>query len=215
MIGKEIDGVGRFDHWPIDKLVPYGNNVKIHDDAQIAALAKRIEDEGFNQPILIDEDGVIIKGHGRRLAALKIGFKQVPVIVAEGWSESQKMVARIADNVVARTLFDEEGLKGEIDALAALEVDLSAIGFNEAELEKLMAGALSDFDFDDLELSDDDQKDKSSVSDAPKDKEPKVDKEIEYTTTFEVIVQCSGESDQKSVYDMLTEKGYSCKVLTL
>jgi ParB-like nuclease domain len=73
----------------IAELVPYTNNARTHSDTQVAQLARSIEEFGFTVPILVDTDGVVIAGHGRLLAAKRLGIAEVPVMVATGWSEAQ------------------------------------------------------------------------------------------------------------------------------
>lgn len=103
--------------WDVEKLIPYELNSKIHDKAQIKALAKGIKDFGWDQPIVVDAAGVIIKGHGRRLAAIELGLKKVPVLVRDDLTPEQVKAARLADNKVAITGFDNELLKQELEAL--------------------------------------------------------------------------------------------------
>jgi ParB-like chromosome segregation protein Spo0J len=124
----------KFEMWPIEAITPYELNSKIHDERQIAGIATSIERFGFDQPIVVDKDGVIIKGHGRRLACLKLGLKQVPVLVRDDLSPEQANAARIADNRVAVGDFDTELLKAELEALDI--DDLRGI-FDDKELDFL------------------------------------------------------------------------------
>lgn len=121
--------------WDVDRLVPYELNAKVHDDKQVARIAKSIEDLGWDQPIVVDRNGSIIKGHGRRLAAIKLGLKQVPVLVRDDLTEEQVKAARLADNRVAIGDIDSELLQRD---LAALTYDLEGI-FDKKELEFLVA----------------------------------------------------------------------------
>src|SRR5215468_526674 len=89
------DAVQRF---AVDKLIPYARNARTHSPAQIAQIAASIREWGFTVPVLIDEAGMIIAGHGRVLAAQQLGLGEVPVIVARGWTEAQKKAYVIADN---------------------------------------------------------------------------------------------------------------------
>ena len=84
----------------INKIIPYDSNVKIHDDEQIEKLANNIKKFGFDQPIVVDKDNVIIKGHGRRLACLKLGLDRVPVIVRDDLTKEEADAARLSDNRV-------------------------------------------------------------------------------------------------------------------
>lgn len=121
--------------WDIEKIVPYELNAKIHDSKQVEKIAKSITDFGWDQPIVVDKDGVIIKGHGRTLAAKKLGLKQVPVLVRDDLTEEQVRAARLADNRVAIGNIDTDLLQKE---LATLEFDLEGI-FDKKELDFLNA----------------------------------------------------------------------------
>src|SRR5580698_5186009 len=91
----------RIEHWPLEKLIPYARNPRTHSDAQVAQIAASIAEFGFNNPILVDTKAGIIAGHGRLLAAQKLGLKEVPVIVLDHLSEAQKRAYIIADNQLA------------------------------------------------------------------------------------------------------------------
>ena len=122
----------------INELIPYPDNPKLHNDEQIALLAGRITKEGFNQPIVIDENKVIVKGHGRRLAAIKLGLEEVPVIVLDGLSKAEIKAARLADNVISlRTDNDKELLKLELSQLTELDMSLPEFGFDDFMISKL------------------------------------------------------------------------------
>ena len=125
----------------VEKISPYELNSKIHDDAQVKKIAESIKQFGWDQPIVVDSAGVIIKGHGRRLAALSLGVKQVPVWVRDDLSAEQVRASRLADNRVAVGGVDTDLLQKE---LADLDFDLSGI-FDEKELNFLEAD-LSDMD---------------------------------------------------------------------
>src|SRR5580698_272099 len=87
--------------WLVDKLIPYARNPRTHSEAQVAQIAASIAEFGFNNPILVDTKAGIIAGHGRLLAARKLGLKEVPVIVLDHLSETQKRAYIIADNQLA------------------------------------------------------------------------------------------------------------------
>jgi ParB-like chromosome segregation protein Spo0J len=78
------------ERWPIARLVPYARNARTHSDAQVAQLAASIREWGWTVPVLVDEAGMLIAGHGRILAARQLGLVEAPVMVARGWSEAQK-----------------------------------------------------------------------------------------------------------------------------
>lgn len=123
---------------PIEQLVPYARNARTHSDEQVAQIAASMNEWGWTNPVLVDETGMIIAGHGRVMAARKLGLSEVPVMVAEGWSEAQKRAYVLADNQLALNAgWDIEGLKNELQGLKEWEFDLSLLGF--ADLDTLMA----------------------------------------------------------------------------
>ena len=134
--------------WPADKvekravstLIPYARNARTHSDAQVAQIAASITEWGWTTPVLVDETGSIIAGHGRVMAARKLGLVDVPVMVATGWSDAQKQAYVLADNQLALNAgWDAEMLKVELTDLAGAGFDVSLIGFSEDELAKLTA----------------------------------------------------------------------------
>jgi DNA modification methylase len=136
--------------WPADKverravdaLVPYARNARTHSPAQVDQIAASICEWGWTNPILLAEDGTIIAGHGRVLAARKLKLADVPVMVAQGWSEAQKRAYAIADNKLALNAgWDEATLALEFADLAGLRFDLDLIGFSEEERTTLGEGA--------------------------------------------------------------------------
>lgn len=121
--------------WPIEDLIPYADNARLHTDAQVDQIARSIRQFGFTIPVLVREDGTIIAGHGRVLAARTLSLAEVPVMVATGWSDEQCRAYAIADNRLAEnSSWDAERLAREIMALSDIGADLSGIGFTEAEI---------------------------------------------------------------------------------
>ena len=122
------------EHLETHTLVPYAKNSRTHDDAQIAQIAASIKEFGFTNPILIDKENVVIAGHGRLMAALRMNFKYVPCIRLGHLTEAQKRAYIIADNRLALNAgWDEEMLSLEIADLKSLEVDLDLLGFTSDE----------------------------------------------------------------------------------
>ena len=133
-------------NWPADKverrsissIIPYARKSRTHSDEQVAQIAASIKEWGFTNPILIDIDGEIIAGHGRLLAAQKLGLKEVPCITAIGWSDAQKKAYVIADNKLALNAgWDDQLLKIEFKELGELNFDLEKTGFSLDELSSL------------------------------------------------------------------------------
>lgn len=136
------------DEWPADKverrkvseLVPYARNSRTHSAAQVDQIAASIGEWGWTVPCLIDPKGGLIAGHGRILAAQKLGIPDVPCMVAKGWTEAQKRAYILADNKLALNAgWDEDMLRVEIGELAELDFDIGLTGFGEDELGVLLA----------------------------------------------------------------------------
>lgn len=133
--------------WPSDaperrsvaSLIPYARNARTHSDAQVAQIAASIREWGWTNPVLIDETGGIIAGHGRVMAARKLKIEEVPCIVATGWSEAQKRAYVLADNQLALNGgWDAELLRVEIGELSAEGFDVDLMGFSPGELELML-----------------------------------------------------------------------------
>lgn len=122
----------------IKELIPYCNNSRTHSDEQVLQIASSIKEFGFTNPVLIDGQGGIIAGHGRVMAAKKLGLAEVPCIVLDGLSEAQKKAYIIADNKLAlNSGWDEELLRVEFAELTDLGFDLALTGFEVAELQNI------------------------------------------------------------------------------
>jgi DNA modification methylase len=130
----------QIERWPIGRLVPYARNARTHSDTQVAQLAGAIREFGWTNPVLVAEDGMIIAGHGRILAAHRLGIKDVPVVIARGWSDAKKRAYVIADNKLALNAgWNNELLAGELADLRDLGADLNLIGFSDDEIAGIFA----------------------------------------------------------------------------
>lgn len=137
--------VGALDHTydrrPLASLVPYAKNSRTHSPAQVKQIVASIKEWGFTNPVLIDEAGMIVAGHGRVMAAEKMGLSTVPVIVLQGLTEEQKRAYVIADNKIALNAgWDDALLKAELQELSMLGFDLELTGFETKELTGLTVG---------------------------------------------------------------------------
>jgi DNA modification methylase len=133
------------ERWPLARLAPYERNARTHSDEQVAQIAASIQEFGFTNPVLADETGTIIAGHGRVLAAQKLGLDDVPVMVARGWSEAQIRAYLLADNKLALNAgWDTETLALELGDLQAMGFDLALTGFSDAEIADLMTPVTTD-----------------------------------------------------------------------
>jgi ParB-like chromosome segregation protein Spo0J len=136
---------------PVENLIPYARNSRTHSDAQVAQIAASIKEFGFTNPVLIDEADGIIAGHGRLLAARKLGMAEVPCLRLGYLSEIQKRAYIIADNKLAlNSGWDDELLKLELGELDAKGFDLELTGFIGDDLTEAMFGPLLD-DVEDAE----------------------------------------------------------------
>jgi DNA modification methylase len=127
--------------WPIERLLPYAANARTHPDEQVAQIAGSIAEFGFNVPCLVDDRGVLIAGHGRIVAAKRLGLKQVPVIRLGHLTDAQARAFRLADNRIALNAgWDEELLSAGLERLKEDGVALDLLGFAEDELDRLLAG---------------------------------------------------------------------------
>lgn len=128
----------KIEKWKIDKLIPYARNSRTHSDEQVAQIAASIKEWGWTTPVLVDDTCQIIAGHGRIMAARKLGMSEVPVIVAEGWTDAQKRAYVIADNKLALNAgWDNEMLALEFGDLEGLGFDLELTGFTLDEIDAL------------------------------------------------------------------------------
>jgi site-specific DNA-methyltransferase (adenine-specific) len=135
----------KVEQWDINKLVPYARNSRTHSDEQVAQIAASIKEWGFTTAVLVDEQGGIIAGHGRTLAAQRLNMKEVPVMVAAGWSDAKKRAYIIADNKLALNAgWDNEMLALELGELKDLDFDLDLTGFTADEIAALMPVDVTD-----------------------------------------------------------------------
>ena len=123
----------------VGDLIPYINNSRTHSDEQVMQVASSMKEFGFTNPILIDGDGGIIAGHGRLMAAKKIGLNEVPCIRLGHLSEAQRKAYVIADNQLAlNSGWDLDSLRVEIERLEELDFDMELLGFEDDVISKLL-----------------------------------------------------------------------------
>lgn len=140
----------------VDELIPYVNNARTHSDEQVTQIASSIKEFGFNNPILTDGENGVIAGHGRLLAAKKLGLETVPTIELSGLTEAQKKAYILADNKIAlNSGWDEELLKIELDDLQLQGIDLETVGFSDEELQNIITPPVLTEDSDDDEIDED------------------------------------------------------------
>ena len=146
-----MNSTERFEKVNIDKLVPYARNARTHSKEQILQLRASLREFGFVNPVIVDKDLNIIAGHGRVMAAKEEGITEIPCVFAEHLTEAQKRAYIIADNRLALNAgWDTEMLSVEIAELQGSDFDIALLGFDDAELNKLLGGMedIKDDDFD-------------------------------------------------------------------
>ena len=128
-------------HWPLDRLVPSARNARTHSAAQVAQIAGSMREFGWTNAVIADEEGGLIAGHGRVLAARLLGWTEARVVVVRGWSAAKKRAYMLADSKLALNAgWDEELLRVELADLQAMGTDLGLVGFDAAELSALLGG---------------------------------------------------------------------------
>ena len=171
----------------IDKLIPYARNSRTHSDAQVAQIAASIKEFGFTNPVLIDETGSIIAGHGRVMAARKLAITDVPCVRLTHLTEAQKRAYIITDNKLALNAgWDDEMLAVELSDLKDMGFDLDLTGFSTDEI-----GALLDPINNVIESS-------PQLTDGFK---------------FSIIIACSDEIEQGQMLEKFESEGHKCRPL--
>ena len=180
---------------PVAELVPYARNARKHSAQQIDSLAASIGRFGFNVPVCVDANGGIVAGHGRVLAAKRLGMQTLPVVLVDHLSEKDKRAFIIADNKIADMAdWDTVILADEMTDLAALGVDFDDF-FSQKELEKLLP-------------------DLPSLDATEPTTQPKA---VQDTTEqqYAVMVLCPSEAEQEAAFNELAAAGWHCKVVTV
>ena len=178
----------QFETWPIESLIEYARNPRKNDHA-VDKVASAIKEFGFRVPIVAKSDGTIVDGHLRLKAAKKLKLTEIPVILADDLTDAQIKAFRISVNKVAELAdWDDDLLKLELQELDDDGFNLEIIGFDVDDLSKL-------FDEDNTDET--------------------LPEEKELNSTFEVAVECKDETEQETVFNLLTQKGYSCRILTM
>lgn len=175
---------------PVADLIPYARNARTHSDAQVAQIAASIREFGWTNPVLVDEQNGLIAGHGRVLAARKLGMAEVPAITLAGLSEAKKRALVLADNKLALNAgWDDELLRVEIAELTRDGIDLSLTGFDNLELREIVFPV------------------------GPKEKA--ADRGLSDGLSYQVVVECEDENQQAEVLEDLRARGIKCKPLIL
>ena len=182
--------------WPADKierkkvddLIPYARNARTHSDEQVAQLAASIKEWGWTTPVLVDEDGEIIAGHGRVMAARKLNIDEIPTMTATGWSKAQKQAYVLADNQLPQNAgWDVDLLSVEMKDLDSEGFDLSLIGFDADYLTSIMYGDQSETNSGNM------------VTDENK---------------HIILIELSDEMQCQTLYEEFEQRGLNCKLMS-
>ena len=140
---KEFKGIYVEAKWePISSIIPYEKNPKLHPPEQVTKIANSIKRFNWDQPIVVDSNRVIIKGHGRYLAAKELGMDKVPIIIRTDMSDSKVRASRIADNQSAQSYWHIGNLLAEMETLYGMDAPLESTGYNLSEIRQLYPGLL-------------------------------------------------------------------------
>lgn len=176
----------KIEYKPIADLIPYARNSRTHSDAQVAQIAASIKEFGWTTPVLLDGENGIIAGHGRVLAAQKLGETKIPTIELSHMDENQRKAYIIADNKLALNA-------GWDDAMLALEIsDLQDAGYDLG---------LTGFTAEELNLLDDDKEEKEINEPVDESKNT-------------LLIECIGERELEILYQEMQERGFECKILS-
>lgn len=172
---------------PIQDLIPYARNSRTHNDAQVAQIAASIKEFGWTNPVLLDGENGIIAGHGRVLAAQKLGESEVPTIELSHMDDNQKRAYIIADNKLALNAgWDNEMLMLEVADLKDAGYDLGLTGFSLDEIAALNGDADIDEEFKE-----------------PNDESRNL-----------LMIECQGERELETLYEEMQSRGFECKILS-
>lgn len=187
---KDFAQIPHYKTAKVAELIPYARNSRTHSDAQVGKIASSIREFGFLNPVIIDGQNGIIAGHGRVMAAQKLGLETVPVIEASHLTEAQRRAYVIADNRLALDAgWDEEMLRVEFAELADIGLDLDLTGFESDEIARLL-----DFKTEDSQ--------ENEINN-------------EYKEVFAIVVECKNEYEQEQLFNRLDAEGYKCRVQSL
>ena len=173
----------------VEDLIPYARNSRTHSDAQVAQIAASVREFGWTNPVLVDGENGIIAGHGRVLAARKLGMDEVPCIELAGLSDTQRRAYIIADNKLALNAgWDDELLAIELGELNAADFDMALIGFDAGELSVAMG----------LDEELDAEKNPEIVDDG----------------RFSLLVEYDSEKQLADAFENAQAQGLKCKILS-
>ena len=192
--------------WAISSITLDVANANTHNERSIEVIQASISRFGQVQDLVIRPDGRLVGGEGRVLAMKALGWKECTVKVFRG-SDAEAMALAIALNRTAQVSdWDYDRLNEQVDFLSnETDIEIEDMGFNEKEMDELFA----DFESEPDAITDKSAEPKGQSSDAGSDSSAAA------SEIYEVVVSCSSEADQRTVFELMTERGYDCKVLTV
>lgn len=171
----------------VDVLIPYSNNARTHSDDQVTQIASSIKEFGFNNPILVDKHNGVIAGHGRLMAAKKLGLNEVPCIRLEHLSDAQRKAFILADNKIAlNSGWDYDLLKVEVEGLSDSDFRLELLGFDVNELNTILG------------IEDEIKEDKEVTDDGNRNL---------------LLVEFDNEIELENLFNEMQERGFNCKIM--
>ncbi len=174
----------------IEDLKGYDKNARMHSKQQIKEIANSIKNFGFNDPIEITPDNVILSGHGRLEAALLLKLKEVPTITHSHLTETQRKAYILAANRIAlSSTWNVDLLKDEFLDLKEQDFDLHLTGFTTDEISEILDEKIID--------------------------EGKSPNDETYNSVFEIIIECNNEDEQESLFNKFQEEGLKCRILSM
>lgn len=178
-------------------IIPYEKNARTHK-SEIEFLCNSIKEHGFDvgHAIGVDKDGVIIYGHGRRLAAIKLGMKEVPVVVRSDLSPEQVKAYRLADNKISDLSgWDFDLLDLELDELKIMDIDMTQFGFDDPDI---------------FTESDDDRDGFGIDDDEDENGKRKKDMNME---VYNILIKCDGPDTQMELFNEMVDRGFDCQII--
>lgn len=179
--------MNKIEQLSVDVLIPYSNNARTHSDDQVTQIASSIKEFGFNNPILVDKNNGVIAGHGRLMAAKKLGLNEVPCIRLEHLTDAQRKAFILADNKIAlNSGWDYDLLKVEVEGLSDSDFRLELLGFDVNELNTILG------------IEEEIKEDKDVTDDGNRNL---------------LLVEFDNEIELENLFNEMQERGFNCKIM--
>ena len=189
-------------------LIPYANNPNTHTKEHLEQIKNSMLQFGWTSPILIDESGMVLAGHGRRMVSLQLELRTVPCLRMSGLSDQEKRAYVIADNRIPKNaLWDNDLLTEELRDLLNEEFDLSVLGFADTELDALLGHLTKEAEGPSDPTSTWEGDDElPAASESSPESSPEA-----YKATYSILIDCAGEEDQVELLNEFQERGIKCR----